>query len=286
MRIRSWQGSVVLGGVVILAAGCGKSRREAILSAGSDTMVNVAQAWAETYSKESGIRIQVIGGGSGVGIASLIDGTCDIANTSRKMMPKELERARERRGAAPVEHIVGYDALAVFVHKDNPVDTISLDVLTEIYGEDGTITTWAQVSPEAADLGAIIRVSRQNNSGTYAYFREAILGKTRDYKGGSLDQSGSKDAVALVGRTAGAIGYSGMGYATDEVKMLKILKAGETEAIAATLENAKSGTYPITRPLYIYTLGEPQGIVKNYLDWIYGETGQGIVVQLGYVPLK
>lgn len=257
-----------------------------ILMSGSDTMVNLAQAWAEKFSAKTGMKIQVLGGGSGTGIASLIDGTCDMANASRKMKDKEKARAVEKGGKEPVEFIVGYDALAVYIHKDNPIDAVSMEELAEIYGDGGTTEEWKTVSDKAAGLGKIIRVSRQNNSGTYAYFREAILGKGRDYKLGSIDQSGSKDVVALVGRTAGAIGYSGMGYATPEVKMVHISKEKGGESVAPTVENAKNGSYPITRPLHIYTLGQPDGKIKEYLDWIMSEEGQKVVVELGYVPIK
>lgn len=266
--------------------GAKKEEKDVILMSGSDTMVNLAQAWAEKYSAKTGVKVQVLGGGSGVGIASLIDGTCDMANASRKMKDKEKTRAKENAGKDPVEFIVGYDALAVYIHKDNPIDAISMEELAEIYGDGGSFEEWSQVSDKTAGLGKIIRVSRQNNSGTYAYFREAILGKERDYKLGSIDQSGSKDVVALVGRTAGAIGYSGMGYATPEVKMCHIAEKKGDEAVAPTVENAKNGSYPITRPLHIYTLGQPDGKIKAYLEWIMSEEGQAVVTELGYVPIK
>ena len=260
------------------------SRETTIRVEGSDTMVNLAQAWAETYhGKRPDVSIQVLGGGSGVGIASLINGTCDMADASRKMKDKEIQNAIEQHGVEPVELIVGYDALAVYMHKDNPIDSMSLDQLAEIYGEGGNITNWSQIEG-GADL-EITRVSRQNNSGTYAYFREAILGKDRDYKLGSIDQSGSKDVVALVSKTPGAIGYSGMGYATSDVKMLKICKKKGEPGVAPTVQNAVSGAYPITRPLHIYTLGEPEGVIAEYLDWIMSAEGQAVVSELGYVPV-
>lgn len=252
---------------------------------GSDTMVNVAQAWAETYhGKRADVKIQVLGGGSGVGIASLINGTCDMANASRKMKDKEQQSAIDEHGVEPVEYTVGYDALAVYVHRDSPIDSISLEELAEIYGDGGDITNWSQIEG-GADL-EITRVSRQNNSGTYAYFREAILGKERDYKLGSIDQSGSKDVVALVSKTPGAIGYSGMGYATPEVKMLAISAKKGEPGVAPTVQNAVSGDYAITRPLHIYTLGEPEGIVAEYLEWIMSAEGQAVVSELGYVPIS
>jgi phosphate transport system substrate-binding protein len=246
-------------------------------------MVNLAQAWAETYREKRGdVSVQVLGGGSGVGITSLINGTCDMANASRKMNDKELQDAVEKHGVEPVEHIVGYDALAVYVHKDNPIDSISIEELAGIYGVGGDITNWSQMEG-GADL-EITRVSRQSNSGTFHYFREAILGEERDYKLGSVDQSGSKDVVALVSKTPGAIGYSGMGYATPDVKMLKICEKKGDPGVAPTVENAVSGDYPITRPLHIYTLGEPEGATAEYLAWIMSKEGQDVVRELGYVP--
>jgi len=266
--------------------GCGRSG-DAIRVEGSDTMVNLAQAWAERYRvAHPEVAVQVLGGGSGVGIASLIDGNCDLANASRSIEPKEIERVKAKRGMEPKEFVVGHDALAVYVHKNNPLDEISLDQLAEIYGEGGGISKWSQlgVDPKVVGGDEITRVSRQNSSGTYTYFREAVLGKGRDYKLGSIDQNGSKDVVALISRTPGAIGYSGMGYATPEVKMLRISKHKGEPAVAPTVENAKKKTYPITRSLLIYSVGEPQGQVKQYLDWTLSPDGQKVVLDLGYVP--
>ena len=132
----------------------------------------------------------------------------------------------------------------------------------------------------------IIRVSRQNNSGTYHYFREAVLGKNREFKLGSIDMSGSKDVVELVSTTPGAIGFSGMGYATPEVKMLSVSKVKGDDPVAPTSENATSGAYPLARPLFIYTLGEPTGSAKHYLNWILSSAGQEIVAENGYVPVE
>ncbi len=132
----------------------------------------------------------------------------------------------------------------------------------------------------------IVRVSRQNNSGTYAYFREAVLGKKGKYKLGSIDLSGSKDVVEMVAKTPNAIGYSGMGYATPEVKMLKVAPKKGAPSVAPTVEAAKSGEYPLARPLYLYTLGDPEGAVKHYIDWIRSEEGQAVVAQQGYVPVE
>jgi len=278
---------VVLGGCQG-RADRGLRRGEAAASIrveGSDTMVQLAQAWAEHYHAiQPSVSIQVLGGGSGVGIASLTDGNCDMANASREIEPKEIARIKANRGEEPVTHVVGHDALAIFVHKDNPLDSISIEELAEIYGDGGKITRWSQLGVKLQGDDTIVRVSRQNSSGTYAYFREAVLGRNRDFKLGSIDLSGSKDVVSLVSRTPNAIGYSGMGYATPEVKMLKVSRKKGEPAVAPTIENAKKGDYPITRALYIYTLGEAKGHVKQYLDWILSPEGQKIVVELGYVP--
>ena len=254
-------------------------------------MVNVAQAWAEQYHKKHPeVSVQVLGGGSGVGIASLIEGNCDMANTSRKMKDKEIEKAKAKRGKDPIEHVVGFDALGIYVHPSNPLDSLSLEELAQIFGVDGAITRWSQVGVRGMPRDQIVRVSRQNSSGTYAYFREVVL-KKQDLGLGSIDANGSKDVVALVARTRGAIGYSGMGYATPGVKMLKISKRRGEPAAAPTVENAraeegKSAAYPITRPLQIYTLGEPTGSIREYLDWIYSPAGQQVVLDLGYIPLR
>ena len=266
-----------------------KEEKITIQNAGSDTMVNLAQAWAESYaSLEQKISVEVSGGGSGTGIAALINGTVDIANCSRSMKPSEIEKAVQNTGKEPKEFIVGFDALAVYVHKENPLEKISLQQLADIYGEQGQMTTWSKLDIQyaACKSDEIIRVSRQSNSGTYVYFREAILGKTGDFKLGSRDLHGSKDVVELVANTPCAIGYSGMGYATDHVKMLKVSKKDGEQAAGPSVENTLNGTYPIARPLYIYSLGEPSGDIKKYLDWILSEAGQSIVSKSGYVPVE
>ncbi len=266
-----------------------ESDQSIIKNKGSDTMVNLAQAWAEAYlSVSDTVSVEVSGGGSGTGVAALINGTVDIANCSRQIKPKELQQAEKNTGKVPREFIVGYDALAVYVHKDNPLDKITIPQLAEIYGEEGGITKWDQlgIANSGCRSDKIIRISRQSNSGTYFYFREALLGKTRDFELGCLDLHGSKDVVEVIGRTHCAIGYSGMGYATEHVKMLEIATAPDKPYYAPNLENVIAKTYPIARPLYMYSLGEPTGEAKAYLDWIFSAEGQIIVEELGFVPLE
>jgi phosphate transport system substrate-binding protein len=272
-----------LGLVSVMTLGCGKSAH-GVRMEGSNTMMNLAQAWAEKYHKaHPETTIDVLGGDSAAGIASLIEGTCDLANASREMEPNERERIKTKYGVDAQAHIVGFDALAVYVHKDNPLDSISIEELAEIYGENGKINKWSQLGVNSKGLrkAKIIRVSPPNSSGTYAYFQEAVLENKRDYKLGSIDQIGSKDLVATI---RNAIGYGSLGNVAPGVKMLKISAKKGEPGIAPTVE--KETCYPLTRSLLIYTAGEPKGQAKEFLDWILGPEGQGLVAQLGYVPVE
>ena len=262
--------------------------RTVIQNKGSDTLVNVAQAWAEIYQgKNADIAIAVTGGGSGTGIAALINGTVDIANASRKIKSKE-KRLAKKHGHDPIEFIVGYDALAVFIHHDNPMKSISLEELSEIYGEDGKNVNWGNLGLQipGCEGQKIVRVSRQNNSGTYAYFRKTVLGKRRDFKQGSLDMHGSKDVVDLVEKTPCAIGYSGLAYATDHIKLACISEKKGDTCINPSVASASDGSYPIARPLMMYTNGQPKGKIKKYLDWILSDEGQCVIFKKGYAPIR
>lgn len=282
----------------LLQTGCSKNETESgtggdndskatIQNKGSDTMVNVAQAWAEVYKKAApNVDVEVSGGGSGVGIAALIRGTVDIANASRNMKPSEIEQAKKNTGKEPKEFIVGYDALAIYVHKDNPLNEITIEQLAKIYAENGTVTKWSDLGVTIPDVkdDTIVRVSRQSSSGTYEFFREHVL-KEHDFKSNSRDMNGSKEVVELVSGTKTALGYSGMGYATPQVKMLKVAEKAGGTAYPPNVENTLSKAYPIARSLQVYTLGEPQGAVKGYIDWMLSPAGQKIVEESGYVPL-
>lgn len=261
--------------------------RELIQNKGSDTLVNVAQAWAEAYPKVNpDVAVAVSGGGSGTGIASMINGTVDIANASRGMKDKEMQLAR-KNGQQPVQHVVGYDALAVFLHKDNPANTLSLEQLKGIYARGKKISRWSDLSINIPSCKSdkIVVASRQNSSGTYAYFKEAVLGKKGKYRQGTLDMHGSKDVVELVEKTPCAIGYSGLAYATDHVKMACISKTGEQACVSPSVATASDRSYPIARPLFMYTNGAPKGAVKGYMDWILSDAGQCILQKKGYAPI-
>jgi len=254
---------------------------------GSDTMVNVAQAWAEAYREVApAVEVEVSGGGSGVGIAALERGTIDIATSSRNMKPEEMEQAKRNTSKDPKEFIVAYDALGVYVHKDNPLEEITFEQLAQIFKEGGTVKHWSQLGvkiPGATD-DEIVRVSRQSSSGTYEFFREHVLEK-HDFMLGSRDMNGYKEVVELVGNTKTAIGYSGMGYATPAVKMLRLSKKAGEPAVAPTVAATLDQSYPLARSLLIYTLGEPQGEVQRYIEWILSPAGQKIVEESGYVPV-
>jgi phosphate transport system substrate-binding protein len=293
-------GAVATLAAALLLAGCGKSdsgagasassRKTPIANVGSDTMVNLAIAWADAYSKvDPSVSVEVNGGGSGQGVAALINGSCDIANCSRKFEEKEIaDFTAKHPGKEPKEYMVGYDALSVFVHKDNPLNEISIDELQALYMKDGKLSKWSELGVSnipGAKGDEVILVSRQNNSGTYHYFREAIVGKKNEMRLGTVDMNGSKDVVELIAKTPNAIGYSGMGYATPAVKHLKVAKKKGEKAVEPTIATTLDKSYPIARPMFMYTSGEPAPHIKKYLDWILSDPGQKIIAETGYVPL-
>ena len=280
----------------VLIAAQSASANNLIQNKGSDTLVNVAQAWAETYPTiNPAVTVAVSGGGSGTGIAAMINGTVDIANASRKMKDKEMKKAKEA-GHDPVEFIVGYDALAVFIHEDNPATTFSFIQLGKIFGRGGEATKWSDLGIKVPGCGSdqIVVVSRQNNSGTYAYFKSSVL-KTAakagviskgSFRQGTLDMHGSKDVVDLVEKTPCAIGYSGLAYATDHLKLACISIQDGDACVNPTVATASDRSYPIARPLFMYTDGKPQGAIKGYMDWILSDGGQCILKKKGYAPIR
>ena len=279
---------LALSSLTVLLGACGGGeQRQLIQNKGSDTLVNVAQAWAEAYQAvDPSVMVAVSGGGSGTGIAALINGTVDLANASREIKPEEIELAR-KGGREPLQNTVGYDALAVFLHPDNPIDTLSLEQLAAIYGDGGAFTSWKDLGVEVPGCSdqSIVVVSRQNNSGTYEYFRETILGKG-DFRLGTRDMQGSKDVVDMVENTPCAIGYSGLAYATDHVKMACISQQTGGECVRPSEATASDGSYPIARALYMYTNGKPQGAVGRYLEWIMSDAAQCIIMKKGYAPVR
>jgi len=252
---------------------------------GSDTMVNLALAWAEGYQDiRPDIRIAVSGGGSGTGIAALINGTVDLANASRRITVEEINAAQDR-GYDPVEFIVARDAIAVIIHPDNPINSLTLLQLSDIYS--GKVNNWSELGGENRP---IVRLSRETNSGTHVFFLEEVLrlGDPKDrtiFSADTLLLPSSQGITQEVRNNPNAIGYEGLGYVVPEVKVLAIATTSEASPTIPTLENVLAGTYPISRDLYIYTIRQPFGEVLEYLEWILSPDAQAIVAELGYIPI-
>jgi len=279
-----------------LVAACGATTGEggtavaggatSIQNKGSDTMVNLALAWAETYGQiEPEVQIAVTGGGSGTGIAALINGTVDMANASRQIKEEEIAEA-EANGIEPVEHVVAGDAIAVVVHPTNPVQELTIAQLSDIFS--GKITNWREVGGEDRP---IVLLSRESNSGTHVFFLEQVVRQgdkenTTLFSPDTLLMPSSEGISAEVRQNPNAIGYDGLGYVTPDQKVLGVATAAGGAYVIPSVETVKDGSYPIARGLYIYTAGEPQGAVQEYLDWIMGPEGQAIVLDLGFVPLQ
>ncbi|MCD6170503.1 MAG: phosphate ABC transporter substrate-binding protein [Candidatus Latescibacteria bacterium] len=251
-----------------------RKRQNQLTLQGSTTVLPIAQRCAEEFMKEHPeANISVRGGGSGVGIAALIDGTIDIANASRAMKTKELKKARAK-GVNPVAHVVAKDAIAVVVHPKNPVNGLTKGQLKAIY--TGAINRWSEVGGSS---DVIVVVSRDVNSGTFEVFNKLALDKQR-VRPDALMQASNKAVATVVASTKGAIGYVGLGYLSKKIKPIAI------DEVMPSVETAKSGTYPLARPLYMYTNGEPKGLAKEFIDFVLSPKGQKIVKGRGFVPVK
>ena len=256
-----------------------------IQNIGSDTIVNLALAWAERYQAlQPDVRISVTGGGSGTGLAGLLNGTVDIANASRQIKAEEITAA-QANGIDPVEYVIARDAIAVIVHPDNPVDRLTLAQISAIYR--GELTNWSQLGGEDRP---IVRLSRETNSGTHVYFLEAViqLGGANEeiFSADTLLLPSSEGIIAEVSSNPNAIGYDGLGYVTDEVKVLAVADQGSSNFVLPSVETVNSNQYPISRDLYMYTGQDISTQVKAYLEWIFSAEAQEIVVELGFVPVK
>lgn len=252
---------------------------------GSDTMVNLALAWAERYQEiYPDSRIAVTGGGSGTGIAALINGTVGIANASRRIKTEEIDSARSR-GNEPVEFIIARDAIAVIVNTDNPISELTIQQISDIYS--GKINNWLELGGEDRP---IVRLSRETNSGTHVYFLEEVLrrGIPDDktlFSTDTLLLPSSEGISAEIRDNPNAIGYEGLGYVTEDMKVIAIARNPGDEFVLPSTDTVASRTYPIARDLYMYTIGQPSGLVKDYLEWILSAEGQQIVDELGFIPV-
>ncbi len=257
-----------------------------IQNKGSDTIVNLALAWAERYQNiHSEVQISVTGGGTGTGIAALINGTTDIANASRAIKPEERDQAK-KNGVDPVEYVVARDAIAVIVNPNNPVNQLTLQQISDIYS--GKINNWRMVGGENRP---IVRLSRETNSGTHVYFLENVLrlGQKDNKTFFSTDTlllPSSEGITAEVRDNPNGIGYDGLGYVTLDVKVIAVAKDSPGPYIIPSSDTVNNGSYPVARDLYMYTPGKPGGVVAAYLEWIMTPEAQAIVQELGFVPIK
>ena len=277
---------------VFLLAACGRSgtggsqtQTVYIQDKGSDTIVNLALAWAEKYQAgHPDVSISVTGGGTGTGIAALLNQTTDIANASRQMQPVELQQAKTN-GIDPVEFIVARDAIAVAVNPANPVSRLTFQQISDIYS--GKINNWSQVGGQDRP---IVRLSREVNSGTHVYFRDTVirLGDSKNktfFSADTLLLASSEGIVSELRQNPNAIGYDGLGYIPSDLKKISVARDASGPYVLPSVASVNDKSYPIARDLYMYTAGQPVGAVKAYLEWIVSAEAQLIVVNLGFVPI-
>ena len=254
---------------------------------GSDTLLEVSQNWAEAFMNlNPGINISVTGGGSGTGIAALINGTVDLANASRKIKDNEMDAA-EGQGLDVQEHIVVWDGISVVINKNNSVSELSIEQISKIF--TGEITNWSEVGGNDAD---IVVTSRDSSSGTFVYFKERVvqINKTleeNDYTQMALFLASNAAIREEVSGNEDAIGYIGLGYLDDSIKAVNVIGEEAAEGVAPSIENIQNGTYPISRPLYIYTPNfDLTDLEQAFLDFAKSEKGQAIALGIGFVPLS
>ncbi|MEK7390138.1 MAG: phosphate ABC transporter substrate-binding protein [Elusimicrobiota bacterium] len=270
--------TILLNAGFIAGTTCAAGRTVTIK--GSDTMVILGQRWAEEYMKtHPGAIIQVTGGGSGTGIASLINGSTDIAEASRPMKPEEKASVKAKRGKDVEEIPVAQDGVALYVHQSNPLKSITLTRTKAVY--TGKTTQWEELG---VPLGQIIVYGRENNSGTYAYFKEHVL-ENQDFAPEVLSLPGTAAVINAISKDKNAIGYGGIAYGKG-IRALSVSKDEKSPAVAPTQANVLDGSYPVSRALYFYTAGKPEGEKKLFIDWVLGPEGQKICDQVGYYPLK
>lgn len=287
---------LVIALLIVLTTGCTRgaeptselpatTQRSKIDNKGSDTLVNLALAWAEKYHQlYPDVDISVTGGGSGTGIAALINRTVDIANASRQIKPEEIQQAQDN-GGDPIEFIVAKDAIAVIVNPENPVNQLTIQQLSDIYS--GKINNWKDVG---GDDRIIVRLSRETNSGTHVFFLENVvrMGDPKDktlFSTDTLLLPSSEGITAETRDNPNVIGYDGLGYITPDVKMIAIASDSSSPFFLPSANTVNQGQYPIARDLYMYTNHQPSGSIANYINWIMTSEAQTIVTQLGFVPI-
>jgi phosphate transport system substrate-binding protein len=268
--------------VLLSVWGCGGNSPKAtktVTIKGSDTMVLLGQRWAETYMKQSPEkRVQVTGGGSGTGIAALINGGTDICEASRPMKDKEKLMVRQRHQKDVSEIPVALDGVAVYVPESSPIQSLTIAQLKSIY--TGTVTNWRDVGgPDRR----IVAYSRENNSGTYVYFKEHVLSNA-DFGRDIQTLPGTAAVVNAVSKDPASLGYGGIAYAKG-IRAISIKKDESSPGIIPSMETVDNGTYPLSRQLYFYTVGAPEGETKSFIDWVLNAEGQKICEAVGFYPL-
>jgi len=280
-------GILIGSGVGYIARGTQVAELEAkelkgtIVQKGSDTLLIVAQRWAEEYMKDNPkVSISVAGGGSGVGFTSLAQKTTDIADASREIKAPELKTARDN-GVNPVEWTVGLDGISIVVHPNNAINELTMEQLGKIY--KGEYTNWNQVGGNDAP---IVTYGRQSTSGTYDFFREHVL-NNQNFRSDNRELAGNAEIVQSVQSDTNGIGYCGVAYTKQgvSVKVLKIKASATATAYEPSIANIKNGAYPIARKLYVYTNGFPMGATADYVAFILGPRGQQILEEVGYISL-
>lgn len=266
--------------LLVSAAGNALAAGKPVTIKGSDTMVIMNAKLAEAFmSKYPGTQIQVTGGGSGVGLAALINGTTDIAAASRPIKTSEVDKLKARFATRGVGIPIARDGLAVYLNEANPVQELSLAQLSDIY--TGTVTNWQQVGGKNAP---IILYSRENSSGTYTYFKDNVL-KGKDYSSRAQTLQGTAAVVNAVSKDVNGIGYGGAAYAKG-VKFARVKRDAKSEAYQPSLETVRSSQYPITRYLFLYARNNPSGDARKFIDWALSPEGQDLVQKVGYFPVK
>ena len=271
---------IVLVALLAMVAALGAQQRN-ITVKGSDTMVILGQRWAEVYMQKNptGVTIQVTGGGSGTGIAALINGTTDVAESSRPMKDKEKAELKGKRGRDVLELPVAVDGLAVYVHESNPVPELTLAQIKAIY--TGAVKNWSEVGGKDE---RILLYSRENNSGTYVYFKEHVL-ENADYYPTAQTLPGTAAVINAVAKDPRGIGYGGIAYGKG-IKHLRVKKDAQSPAVDPSMENVLAARYPISRHLYWYFAGSPQGDLEAFAQWVLSKEGQAVVENVGYYPLN
>jgi len=280
---------LVTSAAVIAVVGCSKQTDRArgekryITIKGSDTMVHLISNWAEAFMKQqSGTEVSVTGGGSGTGIAALLNGTTDICAASRKIKDKELNLAIQKN-IYPIEIAVATDGIAVVVNPNNPVKELTMRQLANIF--TGQSLRWSDVGGPDEKIGVL---SRESSSGTYVFFQEMVLNK-QDFMQDAKLLPATSTIIQSVSSDKWSIGYVGLGYAVaaaDKVNIVAIKADENSPAVMPSEKNVKSGEYPIARPLYLYLNGQPEGTLKDFVDFCLSAEGQKIVSQAGYVAIQ